>query len=253
MATNETQAVGATAAPGTWVAKVTGKEALTHDVAWVKLRAEGEGGKGFRAGQFVRFWGPAGADGKPVARTYSLALPPGRWPEMELMVRRVPGGLCSNWVHDTLAVGDEVRLGGPMGRFGLSAGDGPMVCIAGSSGMAPLRSLLLDMAERGIRREAKFFFGARSRRDLFLGDEWRAFAAANPWFEYVEVLSDEPEESGWTGERGLVTDAVARRLGDLTGWEAYLCGSPGMVDSAKAVLGARGVDAGKIFFDRFNV
>ena len=131
--------------------------------------------------------------------------------------------------------------------------DAPLVGIAGSSGMAPLRSIFRDMLRRGIRRPAKFFFGARTRQDLFLLDEWAAFEQQAPWFRFIPVLSDEPANSAWTGERGLVTDAVGRHLPDLSGQEAYLCGSPGMIDAAMAILTARGMPADRVFYDKFSV
>ena len=172
---------------------------------------------------------------------------------IELMVRHVPNGISSTWIHQKLQPGQSIAFRGPFGDFHLSDTRTPIVGIAGSSGMAPLRSIFIDMLHRGISRPSLFFVGARTRQDLFLLDEWAAFDKQAPWFHFIPVLSHEPVDSPWTGERGLVTDAVARHLPDLSDQEAYLCGSPGMIDSAMSVLTARGMPPQHIFFDRFNV
>ncbi len=70
-------------------------------------------------------------------------------------------------------------------------------------------------------------------------------------FNFVPALSKEPEGAGWEGERGLITDVVTRHIPDLTGFEAYLCGSPGMIDACVKMLTESGVAEEKIFFDKF--
>lgn len=230
------------------------KTLLTPDVAHLRIAVDPAPPFAFRAGQYVQFEAAvAPAPAKPVLRAYSMASDPSAPLRLELMVRHVPNGVSSTWIHQTLRPGQPVAFRGPFGNFHLSGTDAPMVAIAGSSGMAPLRSIFHDMLKKGIRRPALFFFGARTRQDLFLLDEWAEFAQKAPWFEFVPVLSHEPERSPWTGERGMVTDAVARRLPDLAGQEAYLCGSPGMLDAAMAVLTARGMSADRVFYDKFSV
>ena len=205
----------------------------------------------FRSGEFVMI-GLPGDHGKPILRAYSMATDPGDPRHIELMVRHVPNGVCSTWIHQKLQPGQPVAFRGPFGNFHLSGTSAPMVGIAGSSGMAPLRSIFHDMLRRGIQRPALFFFGARTRQDLFLLDEWAGFEKQSPWFRFIPVLSDEPANSPWTGERGLVTDAVGRQLPDLTGREAYLCGSPGMIDASVAVLTKNGMPEQNVFYDKFS-
>ena len=230
------------------------KTLVTPDVAHLRIAVDPRSPFAFRAGQFLQFEAPvAPPPAKPVLRAYSMATDPSDPRHVELMVRHVPSGAVSTWIHQVLRPGQPVAFRGPFGNFHLSDASVPLIGIAGSSGMAPLRSIFRDMLVRGIRRPAKFFFGARTRQDLFLLDEWADFEKRAPWFEFIPVLSHEPADSPWTGERGLVTDAVARRLPDLTGQEAYLCGSPGMLDAALAVLTARGMPANHVFFDKFSV
>ncbi|MGD9782272.1 MAG: NADH:ubiquinone reductase (Na(+)-transporting) subunit F [Kiritimatiellia bacterium] len=233
---------------------LVGKTLVTPDVAHLRIAVDAHPPFAFRAGQYVQFEAAlAPAPAKPVLRAYSMATAPSDPLHVEFMVRHVPNGVCSTWIHQQLQPGQPVAFRGPFGNFHLSGTDAPMVGIAGSSGMAPLRSIFHDMREKGIRRSAKFFFGARTRQDLFLLDEWAEFEKKTPGFEFIPVLSHEPEHSPWTGERGMVTDAVARRLPDLAGQEAYLCGSPGMIDAAMAVLAARGMPADHVFYDKFSV
>lgn len=235
---------------GTLLSKVL----LTPDIAHLRISVDSSPPFSFRAGQYVQFEAtPAPAPAKPVLRAYSMASDPSDPRCIELMVRHVPNGISSTWIHQKLQPGQPVAFRGPFGDFHLSDTRTPMVGIAGSSGMAPLRSIFIDMLHRGICRPALFFFGARTVQDLFLIEEWTAFEQKAPWFHFIPVLSHEPAGSPWTGERGLVTDAVDRRLPDLSGQEAYLCGSPGMIDSAMAVLTSRGMPPDHIFFDRFSV
>lgn len=230
------------------------KTLLTPDIAHLRIEVDSRPPFSYRAGQFIQFEAAlAPPPAKPVLRAYSLATAPADPRHIELMVRHVPGGLCSTWIHEKLQPGQPVAFRGPFGNFHLSTSTTPLIGIAGSSGMAPLRAIFQDMFRLGIRRPARFFFGARTRPDLFLLEEWAEFARHAPWFVFIPVLSDEPANSPWAGERGLVTDAVARHLPDLAGLEAYLCGSPGMIDAAMAILTARGMPADHVFFDRFSV
>ena len=234
--------------------KLVGKTLVTPDIAHLRIAVDAQPPFAFRAGQYIQFEAcPAPAPAKPVLRAYSMATDPSDPLHIELMVRHVPNGIASTWIHRNLQPGHPVAFRGPFGNFHLSGTDAPMVGIAGSSGMAPLRAIFHDMLRRGIQRPAKFFFGARTRQDLFLLDEWAAFEKQAPWFRFIPVLSDESANSAWTGERGLVTDAVGRHLPDLSGQEAYLCGSPGMIDAAMAILTARGMPADRVFYDKFSV
>lgn len=234
--------------------KLAGKTLVTPDIAHLRIAVDEKPPFAFRAGQYIQIEAAiAPAPAKPVLRAYSMATAPADPRHIELMVRRVPNGACSGWIHEKLQPGQDIAFRGPFGTFHLSGTQAPVVGIAGSSGMAPLRSIFHDMFRRGIQRPARFFFGARARQDLFLLDEWADFQKKAPWFEFIPVLSDEPARSPWTGERGLVTDAVARHLPDLAGQEAYLCGSPGMIDAAMAILTARGMPADRVFYDKFSV
>lgn len=122
--------------------------------------------------------------------------------------------------------------------------------IAGGSGLAPLLSMLRDLAQVGFERPVSLYFGARSTDDLYLTDEIVAAGAALAQFSFVPVLSHRwPED--WSGETGMVTEAIARHHPRLA-HDVYLCGPPPMIDAAVPVLTAAGVRSRNIYFDAFT-
>ena len=89
------------------------------------------------------------------------------------------------------------------------------------------------------------------RSDLFFYDELSALSRELDWLTYVPSLSKEPEDSGWQGEQGLITDVVAHHFPNTSQHEAYLCGSPGMINACIKVLTGAGMPEDKIFYDKF--
>jgi len=204
------------------------------------------------AGKFVQFVAPAyGNSPDPVYRAYSIASSPSRKSEIQLEIRLVPEGICTTYVFTRLKAGDKVTINGPYGDFYLRDGERDIVFIAGGSGMAPIRSMLLDMAEKGIDRKATYFFGARAMRDLFLVDEMRELERRLPNFRFVPALSSPAPEDDWKGEKGIVTEVLDRHFDSLAGHEAYLCGSPGMIDASIKTLKGKGMPEDRIFYDKF--
>src|SRR5581483_2709157 len=144
---------------------------LTHDIRGLHLRLVDPATIAFKAGQYVDLLVP----GTHEWRSYSMANPPSRNDEIELMIKLMPGGLFSSYIADRLKVGERLTVQGPYGNFYLRESGRPALFIAGGSGMAPILALLRDMAERHDTRAVTYFYGARSRRDLFQLDELDAF------------------------------------------------------------------------------
>jgi Na+-transporting NADH:ubiquinone oxidoreductase subunit F len=231
---------------------VTSMRDLTHDIKEVRLQLTEPAEMDFIAGQFIQLEVPAyELTEEPVYRAYSISSPPSSRNEIELEIRLVPNGICTTYVHRHLKKGDAVTINGPYGEFFRRDGESEMICIAGGSGMAPIKSLLNDMLDKGIKRPARYFFGARSRRDLFLMDEMKALEKKLPTFQFIPALSAPMPEDQWSGETGLITDVVARHVPDASGKEAYLCGSPLMIDACIKVLKAKGMAEDRIYFDKF--
>lgn len=225
---------------------------LTHDIKLFRLELPEPETMDYVPGQYVQLLTPPyGKNRKEVYRAYSIASDPAEKNVIELIIRLVPGGICTTYCFEHLKEGDEVRINGPYGDFHLSDTDGPIVFVAGGSGMAPIRCMLHHMRNTANKRKAVYFFGANDPADLFLGDEMGQFESDLADYRYVPVVANPPEGSGWDGETGLVTEAVGRGLKDASAHEAYLCGSPGMIDATVKVLGDLGMDQEKIFYDKF--
>lgn len=226
---------------------------LTYDIREYRFRLEDPDSMDYIPGQYVQVLAPEYGDNtEEVYRAYSISSDPGLEGSIELIVRLVPNGICTTYLFDYLKEGDPVRINGPYGQFRLSDTQAPMIFVAGGSGMAPIKCLLHQMVNIRCEREAVYFFGANTVRDLFMAEEMKEFTEKLPGFRFVPVLSRPEEGSGWTGETGLVTEALRRHFPDCSIHEAYLCGSPGMIDATVKVLTEGGMPPERIFYDKFS-
>jgi propane monooxygenase reductase subunit len=194
-----------------------------------------------------------GADGHH--RSFSMANTPGQPDRLEFMIKLYAGGHFSGLLENGngIKVGDELTCTGPYGVFTLrDSSPRRLVFIAGGAGMAPIISLLRSMAEKGTTRPAAFYYGARTKDDLFVLEELERLGRELPDLRFVPALSEADASAGWDGEVGMVTDVVDRLEGDLTDVDAYLCGPPPMVDAAIALLERRGCPESRIYFDKFT-
>ena len=228
------------------------KRPLTHDIVELRIRLLSPPAIEFIAGQYIQLQSPEYRGRESVMRAYSVSSSPSEKDHIELVIRRVPDGICTTWVFDFLKEGQQVEFSGPYGDFHLSDTVAPIVFIAGGSGMAPIYSMLRRMSETRNDRQATYFFGAQGQRDLFYLQELRDIEKELPSFSFVPALSAEPQDSDWKGERGVITLVVRQRFADLSKHEAYLCGSPGMIDSAIKVLTEIGMPEKNIFYDKFS-
>ena len=225
-------------------------EPLTHDIRRLELKLVDPPEMAFNAGQYVDITIP----GATVTRAFSMANTPATDDRLEFMIKLYPGGRFSSLLNGGLAVGDSLQVKGPYGVFVLREhSDGDLIFVGGGAGMAPIWSLLNSMAERGIDRKATYYYGARTRRDLFYLSELAALEERLPNFHFVPALSEADPGDGWDGETGLVTEVVDRREGDLADYEAYLCGPPPMIDAAISLLQAKGCGEARIFYDKFTI
>ncbi len=225
---------------------------LTHDIKMFSFECVEPQAIDFIPGRYVQLLAPAYAKGlEEVYRAYSVASDRQNKNMIELIIRLVPGGICTTYCFDYLKVGDDVLLNGPYGDFCLSDSDAPIVFIAGGTGIAPIRSILHYMAETNCQRKATFYFGANKVKELFLLDEMKQFEKQLPNFKFVPVVASPDEDEKWDGQLGLVTQAVQQNLKNASEHEAYLCGSPGMIDASIEVLKKMGIPEDNIFFDKF--
>lgn len=231
---------------------VSGIRDLTHDIKEIKVTFDGSSELSFQAGQFIQIQVPEyELSDESVYRAYSIASSPSDKKTIELEIRLVPDGICTTWIHKYLKEGDAITLNGPYGEFYLRDSQRDIVCIAGGSGMAPIKAILSYMNEQKINRNTRYFFGARTASDLFLLDEMKQLEKEMASFRFIPSLSAPEKEDDWKGETGLVTEILDRHLKDGKNTEAYLCGSPGMIDACMRVLKDKGVPEDLIFYDKF--
>jgi phenol hydroxylase P5 protein len=214
--------------------KVSRIEDLTPTIKGVWVTLDNPSGLRFQAGQYINLFVP----GETSARAFSLANVPSKAGEIELNIRLVPSGKATTWVHEILKVGDPIKVSGPYGRFFVrkSTKVAP-IFFAGGSGLSSPKSMILDLLEEGCDLPITLVYGARSRDELYYHEEFESLAKHHPNFTYVPALSNEPEDSTWTGKRGFVNDVAKEHFAnDFRGHKAYLCGPPVMIDACITTL-----------------
>lgn len=214
---------------------------------WIKL--DDAAGIRFQAGQYINLHLP----GENTSRAFSLANPPSASGEIELNIRRVPGGQVTSWIHESLQAGDRVKLSGPYGRFFVRKSAGlPHLFLAGGSGLSSPRSMILDLLGEGCTQPITLVYGARSQDELYYHDDFVALAAQHPNFTYVPALSNAANDSDWSGFRGFVHDAAKDHFSnDFRGHKAYLCGPPVMIDACITTLMQGRLFERDIFTEKF--
>lgn len=227
--------------------EVIAVESATHDIRRVRLAVRAGGPFDFSAGQYasVTFAGLP-------PRDFSMANRPSE-PELEFHIRLVPGGAVTPYVTEKLAPGARVRVEGPMGNaFYRPRHTGPILAIAGGSGLAPIKSVVEEALAQGARQPIHLYFGARAERDLYLVEHFAALSQQHENLRFVPVLSapDAP-----TAQRtGFLSEAIGKdfpaRTG-LDGFKAYLAGPPVMVDTCTTVLKRLGLARQNCHADAF--
>ena len=221
---------------------------LTYDIKLIRFKLIKPNKMEFKPGQYAQLKVP----GIDVIRAYSIASDPAITDSIEMIVRYVPNGQATTYVFKALQKGDKATITGPYGSFFLQEeSKRDIVCIAGGSGKAPIRSILARLKATGMQRKVRYFFGAKAVRDLYYTEEMRQLEKEFANFEYIPALSNPLEEDKWEGATGLITDVLDRMTGDLSEAEAYLCGSPGMIDACIKVLNKHDIKTENVFYDKF--
>ncbi len=216
--------------------RVTGLADLTHDIKRVRLAVAEGGPFTFSAGQYASL----GFAGLPM-RDYSMANRPDE-ATLEFHIRLVEGGAVTPHVRERLAVGDPVRVEGPFGTSYLrDTHTGPILALAGGSGLAPIKAIVATALAAGKRQPIALYLGVRAERDLYGEAELAALAAAHGNFRFIPVLS--APDCTTRRRTGFLADVVRADLAgaDLDGMKAYLAGPPIMVETALAALTGLGL------------
>lgn len=187
----------------------------------------------FNPGQYVQLNLPGGQN-----RPYSIASGPGNGELIELHIKRTPDGVATDgWIFKDLAVGQDITLSGPYGRFSFRpARTQPILLLASGTGLAPMKSIITHIAEADRDHEVVLYHGVPTLDDLYEHRWLEQFAAEHDWFDYRPALS-RAEHNGRTGR---VPALLAEDSPRASGKVAYICGSPEFVtDTMKALMKAR--------------
>lgn len=194
------------------------------------------------------------AEGNIVMLNIRIATPP--WDRKSKSFMKVNPGVCSSYIFSRKP-GDKVMISGPYGEFHIKNTEREMMFIGGGAGMAPMRSHIFDLFHtKKTNRKATFWYGARSKREIFYEDEFRAIEKEFPNFEFHIALSEPKEEDNWDGYVGfihqVILDNYLSKLDEPEEIEFYLCGPPMMNDAVFKMLDSLGVPDEMIAFDDFG-
>lgn len=221
---------------------VTAIEEATHDIRRIKVKLAKP--LDFSPGQYVSLqFTPEHI------RPYSMAGLPAD-DEAEFHVRRVPGGRVTDFIFTELRVGATLRISGPLGTAYLRrTHGGPMLCVGGGTGIAPILSIVRGALVAGMTNRIHLYFGIRSLEDLYDADRLLALAERHPNLTVHIVVATGPVRAGLRS--GLVTDAIQNDVKSLAGWRAYLCGAPAMVEALQLNVTRLGLMSEHVHADAF--
>ena len=202
----------------------------------------------FRPGQHISL---VGSDGR--LHPFSIANAPRADGTLELHVGRIPQGRFTGYVHERLQPRDVLRFEGPFGQFGLSdATERPAILLAGGTGIAPIKAMLEAAGEEGTGREFHLYWGNRRQED-FYAIEALCASATVLGARVTTVLSGTADSETWPGRVGPVYRAVIQDFPDLSRFDVYACGSPGLVDTAfRAFVSIAALPPDRFFADAFH-
>ncbi|HEY2833754.1 MAG TPA: globin domain-containing protein [Sporichthyaceae bacterium] len=230
--------------PDWWLAEVVSHELRASDIAVLQLRPDQP--FPYTAGQYCSIetpWWPR------VWRSYSMANAPREDNLIELQVRKIDAGWVSTSLVRSARPGDVVRLGHPTGTMTAERNsDRDVVCIAGGTGLAPLRAVVEDMTRWNWYRRVHLFVGVRRPDELYDMTVLDAIAKQHQWLSVIPVVSEEPR---YHGEQGLVVDAALRH-GSWANHDVYVSGSARMVRGSIDRLLTSGVSLSRVRFDSFG-
>jgi len=195
------------------------------------------------------------ADGYRAQRSYSIASEPERTGEIDLTIERVEGGEVSVFMHEVVAVGDRIEVRGPIGGYFVweAATGGPLLLVAGGSGVVPLMSMLRHRAAARSTAPARLLYSSRTYDDVIYREELDRLRAAGDSFEVFHTLT-RAQPAGWTGFARRIDARMLSDVSQAFGAKAltFICGPTPLVESAANGLLELGLKAERIKTERFG-
>ena len=201
----------------------------------------------YKAGQFINLHKDTAT-----ARSYSLASVPEIDEHLHLHIRKLPNGYVSQWVHQTLKVGDSVEISDAKGDcfYTPERPDQNLLLIGTGSGLAPLYGVIRDALSQGHRGIIKLYHGGSTAESLYLSNELRSLSLRHANFVYTPCMSGKSVQHGLSSGRAL--DVAIKENPDLSGWRVFLCGHPEMVTAGKKQVFFAGASMRDIYADPFK-
>lgn len=227
--------------PAWWRAEIIGHERRAEDIAVITVRPDRP--YSYRAGQFASVETPY----RPRSwRRYSMANAESPDGLLEFHVRNIGAGFVSGPLVWSARVGDVLKLGAPTGDMAIDkASQRDILCIAGGTGLAPIKAMIEEMTRWNTARKVTVFLGARHADDLYDIGALHRIQALNRWLTVIPCVSDDP---AFIGERGTLAEVVARH-GRWAEHDVFVCGSPDMMRATLSRLREIGVADARISFD----
>ncbi len=212
------------------------------------------GWAGHRAGQHVDLRLTA-EDGYSVERSYSIASEPERTGEVDITVERIPDGEVSPFLHEVVIPGDRLEVRGPVGGYFVweASLGGPLLLVAGGSGVVPLMAMVRHRARAGVAAPTRLLFSSRGPDEIIYRDELDRIASTGDGFEVIHTLTRR-QPPGWTGYARRIDEPmlaeVVEPLGAMT--RAYACGPTALVETVANGLVRLGLPPDRIRTERFG-
>ncbi|CAB3637954.1 hybrid-cluster NAD(P)-dependent oxidoreductase [Paraburkholderia rhynchosiae] len=210
--------------------------AETHDVRTFVFAAEQGKPFTFEPGQFVTV--TAEIEGKPVSRCYTISSPPTRPYTLSITVKRAPGGVMSNWLHDNMTEGSTLSAYGPSGIFTPSAGPSEKALyLSAGSGVTPLMSMTRAAFDLGQDRDIVFVHSARTPEDIIFAKELAALEQVSRTLRVIHICEAQSEKGDWQGPLGrLSLDLLKECVPDYQEREVFTCGPAGYMEAVRKTL-----------------
>jgi ferredoxin-NADP reductase len=225
----------------------------THDVKTFAFRTQDKLPVRFEPGQFMTI--SAAVSGRSVERCYTISSPPSRPYLVSITVKRVPGGIMSNWLHDNLKPGSQLLAYGPSGAFTATASSArKLLYLSAGSGVTPLMSMTRASIDLALDRDIAFVHSARTPADIIFRDELKALAKLSPGLKLFFICERAGEKDEWTAATGRLTlQLLSESFPDYTDRDVFTCGPAGYMSAVRDLLREGGHDPARYHQESFDI
>ena len=217
---------------------------VTDDIYILNLKINSEEEFKFKAGQYAELY-----FGQCKEKHFSMANPPST-NELEFHIKTLDGGEVSDYVKNTLEVGETMKVKGPFGNAYLrDSHKGPIIAVAGGTGLAPILSIIQSSQDIKMKQPIQVYYGAQSEKDLYFVKQFEEMIQNNKNLSFFPVVMEPSKRKELRS--GLVTDVVIENIKNFDGYKAYLAGPPKMVETAEKILFSHGIRKVDVHSDAF--